>query len=388
MRKGDSVTNVLAKLYNLMKKNYEAEEGRRELDVNFKYKQENLKEKRHAELMEAISGIKYAAKTYTKPKEEGGGLFDLIMEKINAIWSTLTDIFGRLNLLSLGSAALNMAKTVGSGVAGALEAGAGVLAAVPGAAAALFLTPWVASAAERKKIEANPNAPEYKDNPYAMKVRGEVKTEEEGAAKNIKKGMKQYKRQEIADVVDSKIDDKVIKEEYGSTRGELKTWLDEHPSPISIYQAPSEKTPNTLQRLGIEESKAGAGQGSATAARMDPRRTDLVTPDAGVTAAGGAYVGGMHGAKQVPDSMSFTPTATMTPPTPNPVGEQVQKSISQNNDLLIKEPEPRIITIDNSKSVNMSGGNKGSGLIRDGSVDVRIDDPTLQKTQRQSFRPV
>ena len=326
------------------------------------------------------------------------------MEKINTIWTTLTDIFGKINLLSMANTAANLAKSVGGAVAGALETGAGALAAVPGGVAALFLTPWVASAEERKKIEANPNAPEYKDNPYAMKVRGEVKTEEEGAAKNIKKGMKQYKRQEIVEVVDSKIDDKVIKEEYGASRSELKKWLDEHPAPISIYQAPSEKTPNTLQRLGIEESTAGAGQGSATAARMDPRRTDLVKPDAGVTTEGGAYVGGMHGAKQVPDSMSSTvptsatpesnvtastvPTATPTPPAPNPITQRAQSSIAENNNLQLENSKPNIITIDKSSKTIIPGGGSSNKVIMDTTVDVRIDDPSLLKAQKQSYRPV
>ena len=421
MKKGDSAADVLAKLYNLFKKNYENEEKRKEIDINFKYKEEKKKQERHEELLEAITRITgnvvttKATKVKEPQKKEGPDFLSIIgdaiesvkktlMEKINTIWTTLTDIFGKINLLSMANTAANLAKSVGGAVAGALETGAGALAAVPGGVAALFLTPWVASAEERKKIEANPNAPEYKDNPYAMKVRGEVKTEEEGAAKNIKKGMKQYKRQEIVEVVDSKIDDKVIKEEYGASRSELKKWLDEHPAPISIYQAPSEKTPNTLQRLGIEESTAGAGQGSATAARMDPRRTDLVKPDAGVTTEGGAYVGGMHGAKQVPDSMSSTvptsatpesnvtastvPTATPTPPAPNPITQRAQSSIAENNNLQLENSKPNIITIDKSSKTIIPGGGSSNKVIMDTTVDVRIDDPSLLKAQKQSYRPV
>ena len=128
---------------------------------------------------------------------------------------------------------LSVAEVVGSEVAGAEVAGAEVAAAAAIApellatgAALLFVTPFVASAYEKHKIEKNPNAPEYKDNPYAMKVRGEVKTEAEGAAKNKKKGLKQYKRQEIEDIVNSQVADRVIEEEYGKTKPELKKWLD------------------------------------------------------------------------------------------------------------------------------------------------------------------
>ena len=398
MKKGDSASDVLAKLYNLMKKNYENEEKRRELDINFKFKQEKQKEKWHKELLESIGsggGTHKATPVKQKPKKKGLDFMSIItdaiesvknfiMEKIDSIWKTLSNIFERLNLLDLAKGAVNLAKSVGGAVAGALEGAAGVAAAVPGLAAGLFLTPWVASAEERRKIEKNPNAPEYKDNPYAMKVRGEVKTENEGAVKNLRKGLKQYKRQEIVDAVESKIDDKELKEEYGAPRAELKVWLKDHPNPISIYQAPSEKTPNTLQRLGVEESTAGAGRGSATAARMDPRRVDLVKPDAGANTGGGASVGGMHGAKAIP--MAAEPSSPAVPVSSTTMSEKVQSVIKENNNLQLEQMKPKVVSIDKSSKKIIPTAGPENKLVLDSSVDIRNDESTFNLASKQSIR--
>jgi len=42
--------------------------------------------------------------------------------------------------------------------------------------ATLLAAPAFAAGAEKEKIDANPNAPEYADNPYAMTVRGQADT--------------------------------------------------------------------------------------------------------------------------------------------------------------------------------------------------------------------
>jgi predicted CopG family antitoxin len=56
MKKGDSVSDVLARLYNLTKKNYEAEENRRDKEIRDKYKENERNQKWHKELLDAILG--------------------------------------------------------------------------------------------------------------------------------------------------------------------------------------------------------------------------------------------------------------------------------------------------------------------------------------------
>ena len=82
------------------------------------------------------------------------------------------------------------------------------------------------------------------------------------------------------------------------------------------------------------------------------------------------------------------PSATMTPPAPNPLTERVVSSINENNNLQIEKSQPKIVTIDKSKNINVASKDNSPSLILDSSVNVRSDDPTLQKTQRQNLRPV
>jgi hypothetical protein len=408
VKKNDSVANVLAKLYNLTKKYHEDDLKRMVKEARDKKIKEDGEEDWHNELIAALKGEKKSRKNKNKtatPTDTSPNLLDMVDKIKNLIEGEverLLEKFGVNKLFKLlGRSALVPAAEAAAGAAGA-EAAAGAAAGAGAAETATavettgavatagigattlvygaLLSPWVASAEERRKIEKNPNSPKYKDNPYAMKVRGEVKTENEGAIKNQKKGLKQYKRQEISEAVaDKKNDDTFLKDVYGNNRVELTKWLKEHPAPFAMYQAPSDVKPNELQKVGSETSTAGAGQGSAKAAAMDPRRLDLVKPDAGVTTAGGASVGGMHGVKPVPQ-------ATPVPPEPNPISKKAVSSIQENNNLKIEQKvKPKTTVIDNSKHVNASGGSRSETIITT-SVPVRNDESTWLKLQKTNYR--
>jgi hypothetical protein len=53
---------------------------------------------------------------------------------------------------------------------------------------------------------------------------------------------------------------------------------------------------------------------------------------------------------------------------------------------LNENTSPKMISIDNSKK--MSVGSSAPAIGMDSSVSVRIDDPTLQKLQKQNLRTV
>jgi hypothetical protein len=285
------------------------------------------------------------------------------------------------------------ASAVAEGVATAAEGVAVAGLAGASAVALAFVSPWVGSAEEREKIRKNPNAPEYKDNPYAMVVRGEVKTEEEGAAKNRKKGLKQYKRAEIQEVVDSQLADKVIQEEYGATKAELKQWLIEHPNQISMYQAQPKTIPTTLQRVGSEESTAGAGQGSASYAAIDPRRVDLKKPEAPAETGGGAVVGGMHGVgkTQAQSSAPSTPpmgaTAAPMPSSGSDLGKKAVSATNENNDSKLKENMPEKPLVINKTNNNTTGSTQGGEKT---SVPIRIrnDEDMVSYVMSRTIRVV
>lgn len=455
MRKGDSVTNVLAKLYNLMKKSYEAEEKRRERTIKDKINEEDEKILRHKELLGAITGMKYIGKASNPAKKEEGGIFDFLKSMIDKLlepFKWLTELNWLKGFSSLESLALRLLTPLGGGLLGPA-----ILAAIA-SAVAVALAAYLSGKAKEFIKQNVPNmsavGPEEaaaalagNDRGLIKDLGGREKLEEivkNGKAraqellkdpeknkqaiidaggldklKKISEGPdvamplvtntelphlpKGKERPEAGDALHRNVTQKDIDAGSLASKKLLSDqvrWDNQYGADYNADGSPKVKQTAKPLLSGVEASTAEAVQSSATAARMNPRRTDFVTADAGVTTSGGAYVGGMHGVKkqrrpidEANESTQLTaspvtPTASMTPPMPNPIGEQVQKSISQNNNLLIQEPAPKLITIDNSKSVKMSGGGQGSGIIRDGTVDVRIDDPTLQKLQKQNYRAI
>lgn len=340
-------------ILDLMKRNFEQEKRYREVQKSFAEERANEEQDRHEELIKSLKKFTSGGTTTPVPtKKEGdsGGMFDTIKdmmkklsEKMENLWKEITDI---KNWIKIGETAKKAATTLGTAakavgaaaIAGA-EAAAGALAAVPGGPALLFLSPWVASVNERRKIEENPNAPEYKYNPYAMKVRGEVKTENEGAEKNRKRGLKQYRRIEIQDAVNSKLDDRELKDAYGSNRAELKKWLEEHPDTRSMFQAPVKDLADILDRNNAERSTAGAGRGMAQL--YDYQRQQLEAE--GSKAAFGVRP---RGIKSVPVAPPPTPVAQLTDMNrdlemhTNPMGDVGGMIVQQSNNTTSKNDGP------------------------------------------------
>ena len=385
IRKNDGAADVVSKLYNLMKTSYDKKIEAAELERDFAKEKKTEDEIRHKEFIKALMGIKpKEEKKEEKKEEEESGLLSNVLKLAEEIagLKSLKDVMTGLKGFLARKLGLSVAEVAGAEVAGAEVAGAEVAGAEVAAAAAiapellatgaalLFVTPFVASAYEKHKIEKNPNAPEYKDNPYAMKVRGEVKTEAEGAAKNKKKGLKQYKRQEIEDIVNSQVADRVIEEEYGKTKPELKKWLEDHPNPISIYQAPPKTVPTTLQRLGVEESTAGQGRGTAQLADYEASQT----PDKAVQVAPHA---GNKSPTSIPSSASPMPSsATPMPSQGSALGKEAVKATNENNEMKMQETSVVKPTIINNTSTT-------SGTISSKGDDVSV--PINIRNDEDSF---
>ena len=384
IRKNDGAADVVSKLYNLMKTSYDKKIEAAELERDFAKEKKTEDEIRHKEFIKALMGIKPKEEKKEEKKEEESGLLSNVLKLAEEIagLKSLKDVMTGLKGFLARKLGLSVAEVAGAEVAGAEVVGAEVAGAEVAAAAAiapellatgaalLFVTPFVASAYEKHKIEKNPNAPEYKDNPYAMKVRGEVKTEAEGAAKNKKKGLKQYKRQEIEDIVNSQVADRVIEEEYGKTKPELKKWLEDHPNPISIYQAPPKTVPTTLQRLGVEESTAGQGRGTAQLADYEASQT----PDKAVQVAPHA---GNKSPTSIPSSASPMPSsATPMPSQGSALGKEAVKATNENNEMKMQETSVVKPTIINNTSTT-------SGTISSKGDDVSV--PINIRNDEDSF---
>jgi hypothetical protein len=418
MRKGDSVTNVLAKLYNLMKKGYEAEEKRRERTIKDKINEEDEKILRHKELMEALTGIKYTGKTPNTAKKEDDGLLGLIKGMIDKL---LKPFEWLKDFASLESLATRILGPTFLGKSVLYKIGGPLMAIVGAYYAGVFL----------------------KDTEFGFRLSKEGGSEGKLAEQAFKNKQTDFSSQPLtqdqAKAILEQPENEAKKRDITSFGGieRIQAIAEGKPDPGGLtpqqQKGPVDLSVTTNETEQFKDFKdktntlpaSIAEHARTNYAQIDPRRSDLIVAESGVETEGGAYVGGMHGVKKqrrpiaeanqstqstaspvksdanmVPTdaikpasaltpSMSMSPpSAIMAPPTPNPIGEQVQKSISQNNNLLIQEPAPKLITIDNSKSVKMSGGGQGSGIIKDGTVDVRIDDPTLQKLQKQNYRPI
>jgi hypothetical protein len=154
-------------------------------------------------------------------------------------------------------------KAAGAGRLGQLAANAGRMAvtAAPAAlVAGAVMAPFLMAGHEKDKIAANPNAPEYKDNPEAMRVRGEAGSIKEAGAINTQKVIKSAGRRELQDVIGSDLTDEEVKKEYGRDKAGLKKWLEENPK-SNRYQMNVPVDPNatgTPSRQAIDNAAASA----------------------------------------------------------------------------------------------------------------------------------
>lgn len=410
LKKGEGVASVLAKLYNLIKKSHEDEVGRNELEKNFAEEKQKKKNKWNDELIEAITGIKAKGKPKTAKEEKGGildslkGLYDKAVKWVDEKFGWIMDLKKWLPNLSF----LGGFTTLGELILSVL--GSGPFLAAVGAAAAVAIAAYLSGKAtewirENVKDMKKPTAEESanilangseKDIAYynitdrntgevmmggrdvlsdiIKNAKGESSWEDNAP---MSEGVPQQTATQLANVP-PRPDTTGGKNKSRAENWDRKFGKTHNPDGTPLVQTSAKPLPS-----GVEASTAAAGQGSSTAARMDPRRTDLVTPDAGVTTGGGASVGGMHGVKKVPKQM-----AGELPPQSNPLTERVQSAISQNNDLQIQD-SGKTIVIDQSKTINAgdSGGESG-GITFGGSVSVRTDDDSLRKVQRQGLRPI
>ena len=378
MKKGDGLADVMSKIYNLIKANMEEQKEQHEVQHNLNIDKEKQREKWHSELIKALTGTGGKTTTATPEKKEGGGgLFDGIMDFIKSmIEKSIKGVMDVINnLKTLVQPALDFFKAIGKLVSPLLEfigskffafltSSVGLLGVttIGSLAALLFL-----GKAEKEKIEDNPNAPEYKDNPYAMSLRGEAKNIGQATAQNQRKATKQIPRKQVEDFVNSDFTDKELMTELGGDRKTLKKWLVDNPKPGAMYQAPV---------------AAIAGQpNTSVPAGGVPQKTDkaAIVPAAPAASSPPATSGG---------SESPVPTAIPMPPAPADTGSRVQTAINQNIDMNLDQDTSKTVFIDNSKSVNAGGGSSAPAVTMDSSVTVRTDDPTLQNIFKKLVRPV
>lgn len=252
LRVGDSTADILAKMYNLSKISFEKDKTQKELEVAFRKEQMEEDERRHKKLIDEllkVHGKKGTEKTVKKDEEEDTkSFFEKFIEKLKSyltpflillkniskiiggilkqvtkqILKILTNgkffrILGKMFMELLFSAPIM--QKIGTTLASFFRAL--LVRALPQLG---FAIPYLMAAEEKEEIEKDPYDPKYKDNPYAMYLRGEAPSESAAAKKNTKKTIKQLRPGDAAAFVASDLSDEEVVNETGYNREQLSKY--------------------------------------------------------------------------------------------------------------------------------------------------------------------
>ena len=395
--------SIFEKIYELIKSQNEERVKQREKENNFKEEQDAEDEARHKRLLDAILQSKGMGKTATPvEKKEGGGIFDMIKNMLSSMMETVKGMIE--SAISSLKDALSIAKDF------ALDFGKmayRILAYIPaflgtpvGAAILPILAAFLGFKEYRnikEDIEKNPNDPKYKDNPYAMKVRGEAKSETEAAAMNRAAAMKRASWVEIQDAV-KVLTDTELEQEYGANSITLNKWLKDNPK-SATWQAPVKAT--RLQREGTKppaqsiDYEGSVGAKSLHDAEKSRERASNITTSMGAIDAAGNATGASTptattGGRAVSGKISVTPSPTVTP-MPAKEGTPPALAITNENKALELEriatqyAEP--IIMNKVNTIPLPTGSEETGTIT-GAASVRndhLDDFLLGNMKRVSF---
>lgn len=306
----DSLMNSLAKMFSFMQKSREDDIKRRDTERSFSEEKKTEEQRRHEQFLKILKEYTSIGTTTLQPTAttEEGGILGMIKSMIDDALKVFEWIKDLKSLVPYAARLL----TFLSGPVGLALLGVGLVAAIA-----------YEVKAEKEAIEANPYDPKYKDNAYAMKLRSEATSVGQAAEVNTRKATRQFKRNEIVDLVKSDLTDNELISSPGAPgadRPTLQKWLDENPKPTAMFQgnvAPIAGTPQTAIPAG------GLPMVKPTVATPLPEN---VTPSS---------AGGGRGTINPEMATESTPTAVSVPPTPTTAA--VNDVISKNADLVMED---------------------------------------------------
>jgi hypothetical protein len=345
-------------ILNLMKENYADEKRYREVQRSFAEERANEEEKRHKELVTALkkyTGTQTTATVVTPT--EGEGLLDMIRNMFKAFEEKLKGVIeaviAGISWLSELKALQNLgslARFLGSNFFRLVLMNPLVLAA--GSLAALLLL----ANDEKQAIEANPNDPKYKDNAYAMKLRGEAESVAQAGAMNQAEAGRRVPRSYIEDLTKGAFTDAELILETGQNKEELQKWLTENPKRDSMYQLPVRGA--LARRPTVAPS---TDESPAERARLARGPAAVSEPPAPMTAS------------PVPEAATSAPTeppkvniSTQIPPAPSPVAQLTD----MNRDLEMT-------------ASTTSGGSSGAPVIQQSNTQSAQNEPPIPSTATQ-----
>ena len=413
VRTKESVTDVLAKLYNLIKKHHDEEIKENKSHRKDQEKLEELKNIWNKELIQAITG-----------KEEEPAIK---VKEFNTFISDLTDKLEEMaEAIAAGASGMSIAdfgkkgarkragKALLSGGLNLIGRAALAVASNPiTAIAGAFALPFIGAGIELAEIKKNPNKPEYKYNPYAMVERGEAKTV--GEAETINKSRKLQERSpaEVQQAINSKLTDEQLVEEYGYTRDVMKKFATENPK-ASLQVIPKNLREEAKKEIQIPTQQSSETSSSAvksssssnnTASQMSAKEsksldetqkdlgketTSLATtsdsPSATTEMSQNSTVMEQPKTELAANESKISPEigASLASEMPAVPSYDAASTIGENVDLTNDEKmnSGSSIIADNSQKFNIINQNN-DGLLVEELTSVRLEEPTLNKIQRQ-----
>ena len=436
MKKGESVTDVMAKLYNLLKRGFDQDQNFRDHDIKDKRDKHKRDLKWHKDLLEAITGKKVTS-NISKGIVGGGDMFSKIFDKLK------TMLAGSLEK----SAEKKLAKEAAEQTAKQLEKEAAekALKETEKEAAEKALKEVEKEAAEKALKETVKDTSKLAVEEGATDLAGKV------AGGTAKAAIEEKSAQTAVKVVDEKIIETAAKKsvaEMGSksifkgvplagaliglgfsipriasgdytgaalevasgvggittsvaggmiqaTRDVYKEVYGNFPEkdPPSVAADRLVQIKNVLQKVAEESFKQRDKNLSAEAPESLQKDIDVSKAAFGYVrpairpkskSTGGSASTSEEGMKNY---VSRAPTVTPVPAS-SPVGQKVQEVINQNNNLQMESLTPKVVKIDNSKNITSTDSSGGSDVFIDGSVPVRTEDNSLQTQQRANLRPI
>jgi hypothetical protein len=411
LKSGDSVSNVMGKLYNLLLINSKLDYDAREEDKKNKIEEDELKEKQHEAILKALTGTGRASPVKKEKKEEDKSFLGMIGDMIKSVIDTVTgmiasavkqvtDMFGWITdfkwLTELGW----LKSILGFRSLPLFLAGFAKLIVPVLIVGGIALTAWAGKQILDKLAQwhtGDPNATIA--GVLSDKVKGVfgIKTEKE-------KETEKANADRFKEVTDTATKNKNTIDEDVKKDLMSQDWVRNDPKKVAALNGfkvnPKQNVSATevtgSQLPGAEQSKYNIGNvnyNSSTGVMTVPVSKRRPPDSSGGSSGSGSTTStsGSSAPSATPSGSStpsITPTASPTPPEPSPIASRMLEATANNTETKLSEDTtPKMINIDNSKKMG-GGGDSSPPMGMDSSVSVRIDDPTLQKIQKQGLRPV
>lgn len=412
MKKGESVTDVMAKLYNLLKSGFDQDQNFRDHDIKDKRDKHKRDLKWHKDLLEAITGKKVTS-NISKGIVGGGDMFSNIFDKLKTMLAGSLEKSAEKKLakeateqtakqLEKEAAEKALKETVKDTSKLAVEKGATDLAGkVAGetAKAAIeeksaqtavkVVDEKIIETAAKKSVAEMGSKSIFKGVPLAGALIGLgfsipriASGDYTGAALEVASGVGGITTSVAGGMIQATRD--VYKEVYGN-------FPEKDPPSVAADRLVQIK--NVLQKVAEESFNQRDKNLSAEAPESLQKDIDVSKAAFGYVrpairpkskSTGGSASTSEEGMKNY---VSRAPTVTPVPAS-SPVGQKVQEVINQNNNLQMESLTPKVVKIDNSKNITSTDSSGGSDVFIDGSVSVRTEDNSLQTQQRANLRPI